>query len=183
MSNPLNTVDHVLIALRRVIRATDLHSKYLAKTTTLTAPQLLLLQTIQDNNEVTIGKLASKMSLSQATVTTILDRLDKRNLTYRERSTTDKRKVHAHLTQAARDILESAPTPLQDHFSQKFNDLQDWEQSMIIASLQRVAEIMGAQHIDAAPVLDLGLLDRHDTNKDSAKNAQKEHPSNAQEPS
>ena len=91
----LNHIEEVLIALRRVIRATDLHSKYLAKTTGLTAPQILLLQTLRDKGQVTIGELAQEMSLSQATVTTILDRLEKRGLVYRQRSQTDKRKVHA----------------------------------------------------------------------------------------
>ena len=31
---------------------------------------------------------------------------------------------------------------------------------MIISSLQRVAQMMDAQHIDAAPVLDVGSIDR-----------------------
>jgi hypothetical protein len=31
---------------------------------------------------------------------------------------------------------------------------------MIISSLQRIAKMMDAEHIDAAPVLDLGTLDR-----------------------
>ena len=97
----LNHIEEVLIALRRVIRATDLHSKYLAKTTGLTAPQILLLQTLRDKGQVTIGELAQEMSLSQATVTTILDRLEKRGLVYRQRSQTDKRKVHAYLTECA----------------------------------------------------------------------------------
>ena len=68
----MNYIDDVLMALRRVIRATDLHSKYLAKTTGLTAPQILLLQTINKKSDVTIGELANDVSLSQATVTTIL---------------------------------------------------------------------------------------------------------------
>ena len=148
------------MALRRVIRATDLHSKHLAKTTGLTAPQILLLQTIRDKGEVTIGELANEMSLSQATVTSILDRLEKRGLVYRERSKEDKRKVHAYLTDQATDILKEAPIPLQDHFARQFSDLQDWEQTMIISSLQRVAQMMDAQHIDASPVLDIGMLDR-----------------------
>ncbi|MFQ3281771.1 MAG: hypothetical protein ACI9S6_002126, partial [Reinekea sp.] len=46
-------------------------------------------------------------------------------------------------------------------FAKQFADLQEWEQTMIIASLQRVAQMMNAQHIDASPVLDVGLLDRH----------------------
>ena len=55
----LNSIEDVLVALRRVIRATDLHSKHLAKTTGLTSPQILLLQTIRDQGEVTIGEILS----------------------------------------------------------------------------------------------------------------------------
>ena len=156
----LSHIDEVLVALRRVIRATDLHSKHLAKTTGLTAPQILLLQAVRDKGHVTIGELANDISLSQATVTTILDRLEKRNLVYRERSTTDKRKVHTYLTDAGTEVLQDAPMPLQDHFARQFGDLQEWEQTMIISSLQRVAQMMDAQHIDASPVLDIGILDR-----------------------
>lgn len=159
----MEQIDQVLVALRRVIRATDLHSKHLAKTTGLTAPQILLLQTIRDRGEVSIGQLAEEMSLSQATVTTILDRLEKRGLVYRERSKEDKRKVHAYLTEDGASTLKSAPMPLQDQFARQFKDLHDWEQTMIISSLQRVAQMMDAQHIDASPVLDVGVLDRQST--------------------
>lgn len=173
----LNSIEEVLVALRRVIRATDLHSKHLAKTTGLTAPQILLLQTIRDKGEVTIGELASEMSLSQATVTTILDRLEKRELVFRERSTEDKRKVHAYLTDKAMETLKEAPIPLQEHFARQFGDLQEWEQTMIISSLQRVAQMMDAEHIDASPVLDIGTLDRQSTaiDKHDAYSEEPEH--------
>jgi DNA-binding MarR family transcriptional regulator len=159
----LGSIEEVLVALRRVIRATDLHSKHLAKTTGLTSPQMLLLQTIRDIGEVTIGQLANKMSLSQATVTSILDRLEKRELVYRVRSKEDRRKVHAYLTDQATEVLKEAPIPLQEQFTKQFGALQEWEQTMIISSLQRVAQMMDAQDIDASPVLDLGILDRHIT--------------------
>lgn len=158
----LKHIEEVLIALRRVIRATDLHSKYLAKTTGLTAPQILLLQTLRDRGQVTIGELAQEMSLSQATVTSILDRLEKRELVYRQRSQEDRRKVHAYLTDSARETLKSAPIPLQDRFKREFSKLDEWEQAMIMSALKRVAQMMDAQHIDASPVLDLGVLDRLD---------------------
>ncbi len=164
----LDHIEEVLVSLRRVIRATDLHSKHLAKTTGLTAPQILLLQTVRDKGEVTIGELASDMSLSQATVTTILDRLEKRELVYRERSKEDKRKVHAYLTDLGHETLKDAPMPLQEHFARQFGDLQEWEQTMIISSLQRVAQMMDAQHIDASPVLDVGTLDRQNAAVDKA---------------
>ncbi|WP_237055804.1 MarR family winged helix-turn-helix transcriptional regulator [Microbulbifer sediminum] len=157
----MDKIEEVLITLRRLIRATDLHSKQLVKTAGLTAPQLLLLQAIREKGQVTIGALAKEISLSQATVTTILDRLEKRGLVYRERSSEDKRKVHAYLTDKGMDFIRDAPTPLQEHFVRQFRDLREWEQSMIISSLQRVALMMDAEHIDASPVLDIGDLDRH----------------------
>ena len=156
----MDRLEEVLVALRRVIRATDLHSRYLARTTGLTAPQILLLQAIHNSGRVTIGQLAAEVSLSQATVTSILDRLEKRELVYRERSTEDKRKVHACLTEEGRHVLKEAPMPLQDQFARQFNALEEWEQSAILASLQRVAHMMDAQDIDASPVLDVGKLDR-----------------------
>ncbi len=156
----MDYIEEVLVSLRRIIRATDLHSKYLAKTIGLTAPQMLLLQAIRNHDNVTIGELANSVSLSQATVTTILDRLENRHLIYRQRSKQDKRKVHAYLTDEALVVLKNAPIPLQEHFTKQFSNLEDWEKTMIISSLQRVEKMMDAQNIDASPVLDVGTLDR-----------------------
>lgn len=155
------SIEHVLVALRRVIRATDLYSKRLARTSGLTVPQILLLQAIRDRGQVTIGELAAEISLSQATVTTIIDRLEKRQLVYRVRSLADKRKVHAFLTEKAVHVLKNAPTPLQQDFSRQYANLSDGEQAMIVSALQRVAQMMDAETIDASPVLDLGRLDGH----------------------
>lgn len=156
----MNQIDEVLTSLRRVIRAIDLHSKQLVKTASVTGPQLRLLQLIHSEERATSRELADAMSLSQATVTSILDRLESRALIERVRSQTDKRKVHPQLTTAGKTILDKAPAPLQDSFVRKFDELQSWEQHMIIASLQRVAEMMDASEIDASPFLDIGLLDR-----------------------
>ncbi len=156
----MNQIDEVLTSLRRVIRAIDLHSKQLVKTASVTGPQLRLLQLIHSEERATSRELADAMSLSQATVTSILDRLESRALIERVRSQTDKRKVHPQLTAAGKSILDKAPAPLQDSFVRKFDNLQSWEQHMIIASLQRVAEMMDASEIDASPFLDIGLLDR-----------------------
>ena len=156
----MNKVDEVLTSLRRVIRAIDLHSQHLVKTASVTGPQLRLLQLMNSESQFTVSDLAKKMSLSQATVTSIMDRLENRKLIERVRSTDDKRKVHPKLTEHGKAILAKTPTPLQDSFVRKFDNLKPWEQSMIIASIQRIAEMMDAGDIDAAPFLDIGSLDR-----------------------
>jgi len=156
----MDHIQDVLVALRRVIRATDLQSKQLVKTASLTAPQLMIMQTLRDKGAVPIGELADEVSLSQATVTSIVDRLEKKEYVGRERSKQDKRKVLAFITDAGLDKLKTAPTLLQESFIRQFKYLQEWEQTMIISALQRVAQMMDAQHIDASPFLDVGALDR-----------------------
>jgi DNA-binding MarR family transcriptional regulator len=168
MEQKVSSYDQVLVALRRVIRATDLHSKRLSKHAGLTGPQLLIMRTIRDLGEVTIGTIAEQVSLSQATVTTILDRLEHRELVYRVRSTRDKRKVHAHLTEKGDDILARAPNPLQEDFIEKYQSLEEWEQTMILSSLQRVANMMNADDIDASPVLTVGSMLKDDGWKEKA---------------
>lgn len=160
----MNRYDEVLVALRRIIRATDLHSRQLSKVSGLTSPQLLILQLLRQHSELTVGEVAQRVSLSQATVTTIIDRLEKRALVKRERGSSDKRKVYVYLTDAANAVLLNAPKPLQESFVQQFQNLHDWEQTMILSALERVAYMMDAQHIDASPVLDIGRLDRTDGN-------------------
>jgi len=153
-------IDEVLMALRRVIRATDLHSKHLSKTAGLTAPQLLIMQTLERGGAQTIGDIARAISLGQATVTTIVTRLENRGLLAREKSSEDRRKVYVSLTNAGKKAIIEAPTPLQDEFIQQFANLESWEKSMILSSLQRVAQMMHAEDIDASPILDVGDLDR-----------------------
>lgn len=156
----MDQIDEVLRALRRVIQATDLHSKHLSKTAGLTAPQLLVLQNLSTPEQITIGEIARAISLSQATVTTIVSRLESRNYLVRKKSADDRRKVYVEITPAGREILGNAPRPLQEKFVQKFSNLEDWEKTMILSSLQRVAKMMDASDIDASPVLDVGALDR-----------------------
>jgi DNA-binding MarR family transcriptional regulator len=165
----LNQINHVLKALRQVIRATDLHSKHLSKTVGLTAPQVLVMQAISDNRDVTIGEIAKAISLGQATVTTIVTRLELKGYLQRQKSGQDRRKVFVTLTRAGAEILKSAPTPLQERFIEQFHNLDEWEKSMILSALQRVAKMMDAEQIDASPVLDVGDLDRHIGQRPSAQ--------------
>ncbi|MFW2372682.1 MAG: MarR family winged helix-turn-helix transcriptional regulator [Gammaproteobacteria bacterium] len=146
--------DKVLVALRQIIRAIDLHSKKLERESGLTGPQLLVMQTISHAESVTAGQIARDVNLSQATVTSILDRLEKKAYLRRERSQEDKRKVYICLTEAGRQVLEQAPTLMQESFILRFNSLQEWEQNLTLSSLQRVAEMMQAGDLDAAPLLD-----------------------------
>jgi len=150
--------DEVLITLRRIVRAIDLHSRQLVQRHGITGPQTLILKSVLQAKSVCVGELAKRVSLSQATVTDILDRLEKRGLIRRSRCSTDKRKVLVRTTAQARQVLRDSPPLLQETFMQQFKKLNDWEQTLILSSLQRVAWMMDAKELDAAPVLSAGPL-------------------------
>ena len=146
--------DHVLISLRQIIRAIDLHSKRLEKESGLTGPQLLVLQQLATHEELTAGVIAREISLSQPTVTSIIDRLERKGLLKRERNQHDKRKVMLSMTKTGRAAVAKAPALLQNSFVRTFNQLEDWEQTLILSSLQRISDMMNAAELDAAPLLD-----------------------------
>jgi DNA-binding MarR family transcriptional regulator len=150
--------EEVLVSLRQIIRAIDLHSKKLSKESGLTGPQLILMRSISELGQVTIRELSNHTNMSPATATTILDRLERNGLVQRIRSTTDKRKVHANLTEKGRELLATAPKPLQENFINKFQSLEEWEQTLLLSSVQRIANMMNAEDFDAAPVLELGSI-------------------------
>src|SRR5690606_33679803 len=146
-----------------------LYSPHLSKTLGLTAPQLTASQSVQTHGAVTIGDLARATSLSQATVTTIVTRLERRAHLRRENSHPDRRTVHVALPAAGRQALAGAPAPLQEELVRELTLLEPWEQSMILSSLQRVARMMDAEDIDASPVLDVGDLGRGTGRGDAGK--------------
>ncbi|MGB0937796.1 MAG: MarR family winged helix-turn-helix transcriptional regulator [Colwellia sp.] len=148
----------LLIALRKVIRAIDLHSKHLNKTSGLTSPQLILMQEIDKTAGVNSSQLTKKVNLSAATVTNIIDRLETKNLVSRVRCTQDKRKVSLYLTDDGKAILLNAPQPLQEDFIEKFANLAEWEQSQLLSSIERLADMMNASELDAAPLLELNAM-------------------------
>jgi DNA-binding MarR family transcriptional regulator len=157
---PNRTVsDNVMIALRKIIQAIDMNSKKLVKRVGLTGPQLVILQEISSLGEVTAGELAQAVSLSQATVTGILERMEKRGLLTRKRSDQDKRRIMVRITESGKQVLESAPPVMQEAFVDGFSNLQEWEQNMILSSLQRLVTIMDAKAIQAAPFLATSPID------------------------
>ncbi|GEA06373.1 MarR family transcriptional regulator [Alteromonas sp. KUL42] len=150
--------EELLVALRRVIRAVDLRSKQLNKHVGLTGPQLLVMQNIQERPGIMVREIADSINLSPATITNILDRLETRDLATRIRSTQDKRKVGVFLTDKGKEAVEGAPRPLQEHFVERFAQLKEWEQSQMVATVQRIATMMDAEDIDASPFLELGSI-------------------------
>ncbi|MBU2965032.1 MarR family winged helix-turn-helix transcriptional regulator [Amphritea sp. 2_MG-2023] len=150
----------VLIELRKIIRATDLQSKRVVKACGLTIPQVMVLRAIKDLGDVTVKRISDDVSLSQATVSTIMNRLEERQLVERVRSNTDRRIVNARLTTTGDEIFQTVPTLLHESFITRFENLGNAEQLHILAALQQVSGMMDAETLDAAPLLDIAAPSR-----------------------
>jgi DNA-binding MarR family transcriptional regulator len=152
--------DSILRSIRRISRAIDIHSRRLAKQYALTGPQLVCLREIIRQEVATPSGIARAVSLSQGTVTGILDRLERRGLIERVRSQRDKRRIHVSVTDAGRELVAQAPSPMHEEFSARLGGLHDGEQAMIDWVLQRVVGLMEAERVDAAPMLMTGRADQ-----------------------
>lgn len=154
-----NRSETALIALRRILRATEFNARNLSKASGLTPSQLLALQYLHDQGEATPTEISAHASLKQATVTVLLDRLEERKFIKRQKDAKDGRRMLISLTASGRKALEASPDALQKTFQERFRKLTNWEQASIIASLERVASLLDAESIEAGPILDIGALD------------------------
>ncbi|ANB35475.1 MarR family transcriptional regulator [Rhodovulum sulfidophilum] len=145
-----------LVALRRILRATELYGRELARAAGLTAVQIRVLQIVAETGQSTPKTIATRMGVSQATMTTLIDRLVAKGLVDRRRSEADRRQMIIAITALGRESIDRAPDPLHDRYVIAFEKLPDWEQAMLVAALERVAALLDAGNLDAAPVLDLG---------------------------
>jgi DNA-binding MarR family transcriptional regulator len=152
----MERVDTSLIALRRILRATEMFGKDLAKSAGLTPAQFRVLQVISEKGWSTPKAISQRMGVSQATMTALIDKLEKKGMVTRQRSERDRRQTDVVITAKGASAIEDAPDALQQIFVRRFEALEDWEQAQLIASLERVAAMLDAHEIDAAPVLDWG---------------------------
>lgn len=150
--------DEVLVAIRRIIRAIDLQSRKLVQSHGITGPQALILKEVGRGKPLTASELANKVSLSQATITDIVKRLEGRGLLMRVRSEEDKRRIIISLTEQGHALDAKSLPMLQEQFERRFMELKEWEQYQLLSSVQRLATMMDAETLDASPVLASGSV-------------------------
>lgn len=154
----MDRIDSSLIALRRIVRSTELFGKEIRQLTGVTATQFRVLQIIAEKGQTTAKTISTRMRVSQGTVTSLVDKLVRDGMVVRQKSILDKRQTDIVLTETGRGVLADAPDPLQQRFVRKFAAMEDWEQAMLVASLERVALMLDAEDLDASPVLDTGEI-------------------------
>ena len=149
----------ILKSLRRIIRAVDIHSRQLKSKHNITTSQLVCLMAIAGYKSLTVASLAKEIHLSASTVVGILDRLEEKKLIVRKRDKIDRRVVKVSVTKMGKEFIKDSPSPLQDRLGSSLSRLSNLEQATISLSLDRIVELMEAEEIDAAPILQTGNIE------------------------
>lgn len=123
----------------------------------------MCLRTINSRESITPSELARQVSLSQATVTGIVDRLAARQLVTRERNEEDRRLVKVCVSEAGKALALSAPSPLQERFAIRLKELSVEERATITEVLNRIVNMMDGEEIEVAPVLSIAAAADPDT--------------------
>lgn len=141
----------LLKSIRRIVRANDLQSRALAKSVGLTGPQLVILMAVAELGAVTTRVLADHADLSPATVVTVLENLEHREIVQRYRSDADRRIVYTRLTPKGQQLMSHAPRVFGDDFARRFASLPSERRHELIASIVALADLMTAGAPSAEP--------------------------------
>ena len=129
-------------SVRRIAQAIDVRSREISQQTGLTLPQLLVLQSIRALGEVSTTAISRDVSMSAPTVVAVLDRLEAKGLIVRYRSATDRRVVHARLTETGLAGLKDAPGLMGADALERWSALPPDRQQTMAGAMAIFADLM-----------------------------------------
>lgn len=161
MSVPPATTSHsldILRSLRRIVRRIEGASAELESEHGVTAPQLLCLHALARAGSITQIELSREVRLSASTLVGVIDRLEAKRWVLRQRDAHDRRRIHVVLTDAGRQVAQTAPEPLQHQLERGLDAIPGMERTGIANALDRLVRLLEADGIEAAPVLASGPI-------------------------
>lgn len=108
----------------------------------LSGSQLFALWHISAHPGLKVSELAGAMHIRHSTASNLLDKLEGRALTRRERQTTDTRVVRLHLTPEGEAIVKDLPGPLQGRLRKALQALSAAELAGLSGGIAKLLEIL-----------------------------------------
>lgn len=107
-----------------------------------TAPQLMVIKFIAENQPVTLSDLSKEIGLGNSTTSGIIDRLVKQGVLNRERSEADRRMVYITLTQRTQELAESINSSKEMFFKNIFSKISEEDKTQMCESLQKLYTVL-----------------------------------------
>ena len=108
----------------------------------LSKPELLTLESVSKQKELTMSKLAKNLDIGFSTATSIIDRLIEKKLVVRERNHGDRRVVKVLLSKEGKKILSSYQEQKTISFKKMIEFLTEDEQESFVLVLEKIANKM-----------------------------------------
>ena len=134
----------IIARIARIRKALRREFEVRAAPLEITASQLQVLRRLWEGDGITTSALTCDAASDGGTVTGILDRLERKELIRRERSTTDRRVVQIWLTDAGRALQEPLTKILEEINGQALVGIDRAAQQQLVEALEKVASNLDA---------------------------------------
>ena len=104
----------------------------------ITVKQIAYLKAIDEQGEVTFSRLAEITRNSKPTITEMINKFERMNCVFRERSPDDGRILYIRLTERGRKLAQAEQIALHRLIEQVMDTLDDHEMELLIEILQKV---------------------------------------------
>jgi MarR family transcriptional regulator, organic hydroperoxide resistance regulator len=109
---------------------------------TITPPQIVALQWLFEEGDMTIGELSNKMYLAFSTTTDLVDRMEKNELVKRVKDPNDRRVVRIHLLSEGERIIEEVIKKRQVYLQEVLKNFSEDEVIMLKDNLMKLHQDM-----------------------------------------
>jgi len=106
----------------------------------ITLPQLWTLEYLMESTVCTMCELAGRLHLQGSTTTGLVDRLARRGLVQRRRSSNDRRVVHVTLTAQGRRCMDAIRCQKQATLTRWFSRLTEAERMSFLATIEKLVQ-------------------------------------------
>jgi len=156
-SSNLNTInekfppDHtkqIIFSIRRLIQASELYTKELNKKYQVSAAQLNCILTLYEHGPLPPSQIAKHMMVKSSTVTGVVDRLEKKGIAERMRSSPDRRVITIQLTETGKKLAENAPPPIQQKIIDGLKQTDKNKVEQVVSSLNMLTSMLDVQDLE-----------------------------------
>jgi DNA-binding MarR family transcriptional regulator len=142
---------HIDWLIRRLLQAEEQYTKALEKVHNVSCAQLSCLTALHEKGPLPPSQIARHIMVNSSTVTGIIDRLERKGLVERSRTSRDRRVITVSLTQKGTALVENAPLPVQNKIVEGMRKLSSEEIEEIIQGLTRLTGMLDDQGDNASP--------------------------------
>lgn len=128
-----------LLGAERRLRSRDQHHS-----DGLTIAQIRVLMVLHGNDELPAGQLAKRADLNPASVTAMLDHLERDGVIQRRRSTEDRRMCFVSLTPEGNALVQAKRARWQQMWQARFSEQAPADLAAAAAAMRAIAEMLDA---------------------------------------